>query len=154
VGQAHLGQPEHSAVRTTAVEHWLRRRSLRLRLIGTASQAKFILRSNDSKRGWLRRFLKRNEPLIPKIEPERRSKAFSSHSIAASASPRPVWTYAKWYGDTNSRSARSRSFCSISHARCTLPVTAQACPNCDRKRVVPRESGSRGSASCSSVLIA
>ena len=83
------------------------------------TQARFILRSNDSNRGWLRRFLKRNEPLIPKIAPERRSKAFSSHSIAASASPRPVGTYAKWYRDTNSRSARSRSFCSISHARCS-----------------------------------
>lgn len=38
-------------------------------------RARFILRSSDSKRGRLRRFLKRNEPLIPKIAPERRSKS-------------------------------------------------------------------------------
>jgi hypothetical protein len=85
-------------------------------------QARLIPRSSDSKRGWLRRFLKRNEPLIPKIAPERRSKSILEpldRSIGFAEAGRDN---AKWYGDTNSRSARSRSCCSIFRAAGRSPA--------------------------------
>ena len=59
-----------------------------------AAQARFIFFSSAVNRGWPRNGANTNEVLIPYTAPARSSYARSSQSIAASSSPRPVWTYA------------------------------------------------------------